>query len=84
MGSFERLSANIDATANAVLDRFEEPAEVLGYEYERQIEKLRSLRLVRTDVESAGQQLLFEASRLEGDASSLEQRARDSVRRARD
>jgi phage shock protein A len=74
-----RLAQLFRVKANKVLDRAEDPREVLDYSYERQLELLTKVRRGVADVATSRKRLEIQITQLRQSADRLEAQARESV-----
>ncbi len=76
MGFLSRFTTMIKAKISALLDRAEDPGEILDYGYQRQLESLQQVRRGIADVVTAKKRMQLQESRLRAAAEKLEGQAR--------
>ncbi len=79
MTVLRRLSTIFQAKANKVLDKAEDPREILDYSYERQLEQLEKVRRGVADVATSRKRVELQAAQLQASADKLESQARDAL-----
>jgi len=79
MAFMKRLSGVVQAKANKVLDRVEDPRETLDLSYEKQLEQLQQVRKGVADVATAKKRIELQAQQLQAAASKLQDQARTAV-----
>jgi phage shock protein A len=84
MGIASRLALLFRVKANKVLDRAEDPREVLDYSYQRQVEMLAGVRRGLADVATSGKRLDLQAETLRLSADRLRDQAAEAVRLGKD
>lgn len=84
MGIARRLAQLFQIKAGKVLDRAEDPREVLDYSYERQLEMLTKVRRGLADVATSRARLEIQLGQLEKSAERLRAQARQAVEAGRD
>lgn len=84
MGLMKRLSMLFRAKASKVLDRAEDPREMLDYSYERQLEMLRDVQRGVADVATSRKRVELQAQQLQQKAAKLEGQARQAVEAGRE
>jgi phage shock protein A len=80
VGIARRLALLFRVKANKVLDRAEDPREVLDYSYERQVEMLTQVRRGMADVATSRKRIEIQLSQLEQSADKLQGQATEAVR----
>lgn len=84
MSLLGRLTETITAKMNALLDRFEEPSEMLDYAYQLELEQLLRVRRAVMEVASSQRHLETQAEQLRHAAADLEARAREELSTGRE
>ncbi|HET8684346.1 MAG TPA: PspA/IM30 family protein [Micromonosporaceae bacterium] len=84
MGIASRLAQLFRVKANKVLDRAEDPREVLDYSYERQLEMLAKVRRGLADVATSRRRLEIQLGQLRQSADRLHAQAGQAVEVGRD
>ncbi len=84
MSVMKRLSGIVQAKANKVLDRAEDPRETLDLSYEKQLEQLQQVRKGVADVATARKRIELQAQQLQSSASKLQDQARQALAQNRD
>lgn len=84
METERRLTELYQAKVNALLDRAEDPRDMLDYSYTRQQELLRQIRRAITDVAAACHRAARHESELRRSAARLQRQARTAVAAGRD
>ena len=79
MTVLRRLSTIFQAKANKVLDKAEDPREILDYSYERQLEQLEKVRRGVADVATSRKRVELQAAQLQSSVDKLESQARDAL-----
>jgi phage shock protein A len=79
MGLWSRLSTVFKAKASKLLERAEDPREVLDYSYERQLEMLVKVRRGLADVATSRKRVELQQARLEQEVARLEGEARKAL-----
>jgi len=75
-----RLALLFRVKATKVLDRAEDPREVLDYSYQRQTEMLAKMRRGLADVATSRKRLELQAAQLQNSADTLHNQATEAVR----
>src|ERR1700761_1669728 len=76
MAFMKRLSGVVQAKANKVLDRVEDPRETLDLSYEKQLEQLQQVKRGVADVATARKRIEIQAQQLQQSATKLQDQAR--------
>ena len=84
MGAFSRLMTIIRAKLSKAVGRAENPAELLDYSYERQLDLLQKVRKGIADVATSKARLRLQAGRLEEQVAKMDNQARRAVQAGRD
>ncbi len=84
MGLMQRLSMILKAKFSRVLDRAEDPREVLDYSYEKQLELLQKVRRGVADVATSRKRLELQGKQLQQTWIKLEQQAREALTAGRE
>lgn len=79
MGVLQRLSNIFKAKANKLLDKAEDPREVLDYSYERQLEQLEKVHRAVADVATSRKRVELQAAQLQASADKLQSQAREAM-----
>ena len=79
VGIGRRIAELYEVKVNALLDRAEDPREVLDYSYARQQELLLRIRRAITDVAAAGRRAALQESQLRRSAARLQRQAHQAV-----
>ncbi len=79
MGLAGRISTIFKAKANKVLDKAEDPREVLDYSYERQLELLQQVRRGLADVATSRKRVELQAQQLAQLGTKLEDQAKQAL-----
>ncbi len=79
MGIFSRLAALFNIRANAAMDKFEKPGEVMDYSYSKQLEQLQQLRRSIADVVTEEKRLGMLQTELKGKSNKIEEQARQAL-----
>jgi len=80
MGVMKRLTGIVQAKANKVLDKAEDPRETLDLSYEKQIEQLQQVKRGLADVATAKKRIELQAQQLQQAAAKLQNQARQALR----
>ncbi|HEV8065770.1 MAG TPA: PspA/IM30 family protein [Acidimicrobiales bacterium] len=80
----KRLSGIMQAKANKVLDRAEDPRETLDLSYEKQLEQLTQVKRGVADVATARKRLELQATQLQAQATKLQDQARQALAQNRE
>jgi phage shock protein A len=84
MAFMKRLSGVVQAKANKVLDRVEDPRETLDLSYEKQLEQLQQVRKGVADVATARKRIELQASQLQASANKLQDQAKQALAQNRE
>jgi phage shock protein A len=84
MSVMKRLSGIVQAKANKVLDRAEDPRETLDLSYEKQLEQLQQVRRGVADVATARKRIELQAEQLQASANKLQDQARTALTQNRE
>jgi phage shock protein A len=84
MGVMSRFSTMVKAKASKMLDRAEDPREILDYSYEKQLEMLQKVRRGVADVATSRKRLDLQASKIEQSVKKLDDQARAALQQGRE
>ncbi len=84
MSVMKRLSGILQAKANKLLDKAEDPRETLDLSYERQLEMLQQVRRSVADVATARKRIELQAQQLKQSAAKLQDQARQAMSQNRE
>src|SRR5580704_8007520 len=84
MAFMKRLSGVVQAKANKVLDRVEDPRDTLDLSYEKQLEQLQQVRRGVADVATAKKRIELQAQQLQQSANKLQGQARTALTQNRE
>ncbi|MCU1495147.1 MAG: hypothetical protein JWO62_2911 [Acidimicrobiaceae bacterium] len=84
MSVMKRLSGIVQAKANKVLDKAEDPRETLDLSYEKQLEQLQQVRKGVADVATARKRIELQAQQLQTSATKLQEQARQALAQNRE
>jgi phage shock protein A len=84
MAFMKRLSGVVQAKANKVLDRVEDPRETLDLSYEKQLEQLQQIRKGVADVATARKRIELQAQQLQATATKLQEQAKQAIAQNRE
>ena len=84
MGVMKRLTNIVQAKANKVLDKAEDPRETLDLSYEKQIEQLQQVKRGLADVATAKKRIELQAVQLQQAAAKLQNQARQALAQNRE
>ena len=84
MAFMKRLSNVVQAKANKVLDRVEDPRDTLDLSYEKQLEQLQAVRKGVADVATARKRIELQAQQLQASANKLQDQARQALAQNRE
>jgi phage shock protein A len=84
MGLVRRISSLVKQKVNTLLDRFEDPKEVLDYSYQKQVEMLTKLRQNVAEVVAAKKRLEMQKARLKDNIYKLEEQAMSALKIGRE
>ncbi len=84
MGLINRMSTIVKAKVNKILNKFEDPREVLDYSYEKQLEMLHNVKRGVAEVATSKKRLELQKIKLEQNIKKLEQQAREAVKAGRE
>jgi phage shock protein A len=79
MSVMKRLSGVVQAKANKVLDRVEDPRDTLDLSYEKQLEQLQQVRKGVADVTTARKRIELQAAQLKASADKLQDQAKAAL-----
>jgi phage shock protein A len=80
----KRLSLIFKAKANKMLDRAEDPREVLDYSYQKQLEMLQQVRRGLADVATSRKRIELQCQQLESQSEKLQEQAAAAVTAGRE
>jgi len=84
MGMVSRMSNVFKAKMNRLLDRAEDPAEMLDLSYEKQREMLQSVKRGVVDMVTSKRRLELQASKVQQNISKLDSQARQALEAGRE
>lgn len=84
MGVMKRLTGIVQAKANKVMDRVEDPRETLDLSYEKQLEQLQQVRRGVAEVATARKRIENQATLLQSQAAKLQGQARQALAQNRE
>jgi phage shock protein A len=84
MGVMKRLTGIVQAKANKVMDRVEDPRETLDLSYEKQLEQLQQVKRGVADVATARKRIELQAQQLQQSAKKLQDQARQALAQNRE
>lgn len=79
MGILSRMGLIVKTKASKLLDRYEDPREVLDYSYEKQLELIREVRKGIAQVATSKKRLEIQKRKLEAQMEKLDVQARKAV-----
>ncbi len=84
MSVMKRLSGIVQAKANKVLDRAEDPRETLDLSYEKQLEQLQQVRKGVAEIATARKRIELQARQLQASAEKLQGQATQALAQNRE
>ena len=84
MGLFTRMELMVRSKANKLLDRHEDPREILDYSYQKQLELLQQVKRSVATVVTAKKRLELQKAKLEQNTQKLDRQAKDAINSGRD
>ncbi len=84
MGLFTRMELMVKSKANKLLDRHEDPREILDYSYQKQLELLQQVKRSVATVVTAKKRLELQKAKLEQNTQKLDKQAKDAISSGRD
>ncbi|WP_069803759.1 PspA/IM30 family protein [Thermogemmatispora onikobensis] len=84
MGLLSRLALLLRIRSKAALERAEDPAQVLDYSYQKQVEQLQQLRRAVADVATSERRLELQQAELQRQTERYEQKAFHALRANRE
>ena len=84
MGLFTRMELMVRSKANKLLDRHEDPREILDYSYQKQLELLQQVKRSVATVVTAKKRLELQKAKLEQNTQKLDRQAKDAISSGRD
>jgi len=84
MSLVHRLTALFRAKVNKMLDRAEDPREMLDYSYERQLELLQQVRRGLADVATSRRRIELQLTQLQQSSAKLQDQARQALAMGRE
>ncbi|MCK5108792.1 MAG: PspA/IM30 family protein, partial [Methanosarcinales archaeon] len=75
MGLFTRMELMVKSKANKLLDRHEDPREILDYSYQKQLELLQQVKRSVAMVVTAKKRLELQKAKLEQNTQKLDRQA---------
>ncbi|MGA8297684.1 MAG: PspA/IM30 family protein [Acidimicrobiales bacterium] len=79
MSVMKRLSGVVQAKANKMLDRVEDPRDTLDLSYEKQLEQLQQVRKGLADIATARKRIELQATQLKQNADKLQDQAKTAL-----
>lgn len=79
MSVMKRLSGVVQAKANKILDRVEDPRDTLDLSYEKQLEQLQQVRKGLADIATARKRIELQATQLKANADKLQEQAKTAL-----
>jgi phage shock protein A len=79
MSVMKRLSGVVQAKANKILDRVEDPRDTLDLSYEKQLEQLQQVRKGLADIATARKRIELQATQLKQNADKLQEQAKQAL-----
>ncbi len=79
MSVMKRLSGVVQAKANKMLDRVEDPRDTLDLSYEKQLEQLQQVRKGLADIATARKRIELQATQLKANADKLQEQAKTAL-----
>jgi phage shock protein A len=79
MSVMKRLSGVVQAKANKMLDRVEDPRDTLDLSYEKQLEQLQQVRKGLADIATARKRIELQATQLKSSADKLQDQAKTAL-----
>jgi len=84
MGLFTRMELMVKSKANKLLDRHEDPREILDYSYQKQLELVQQVKRSVATVVTAKKRLELQKAKLEQNTQKLDKQAKDAINSGRD
>ncbi len=84
MSVMKRLSGILQAKANKVLDKAEDPRETLDLSYEKQLELLQKVKRGVADVATSRKRIELQAQQLQQQATKLQDQAKQALAQGRE
>ncbi|RZN36107.1 MAG: PspA/IM30 family protein [Methanosarcinales archaeon] len=84
MGLFTRMELMVRSKANKLLDRHEDPREILDYSYQKQLELVQQVKRSVATVVTAKKRLELQKVKLEQNTQKLDRQAKDAISSGRD
>ncbi len=84
MGLFTRMELMVKSKANKLLDRHEDPREILDYSYQKQLELVQQVKRSVATVVTAKKRLELQKVKLEQNTQKLDKQAKDAINSGRD
>ena len=84
MGILSRMSTVVKAKTTRLLDRAENPNEMLDYSYEKQVEMLRNVKRGVVEMVASKRRLELQAQKAQGNMAKLDTQARKAMEMGRE
>lgn len=84
MGLLDRMGTIVKSKMSRIMDRMEDPREVLDYSYEKQLELLQNVKRGIAEVATSKKRLELQRARLAQSAEQLEVKAREALSSGRE
>lgn len=84
MGLLDRIGMVVKSKMNRIMDKMEDPREVLDYSYEKQLELIQNVKRGLAEVSTSKKRLELQRARLLQTAERLEGQARDALNSGRE
>ena len=81
-GTFKRIKGIFQAKANKVLDKAEDPRDMLDLSYEKQLQQLQKIRRSVADVATARKRIELQAQGLQKQADKLQGQAKAALQQS--
>ena len=84
MGMLSRMSTVVKSKMNRLLDKAEDPREMLDYSYDKQMEMLRNVKRGVVEMVSTKRRLQLQAQKVQENAAKLDTQARKAMEMGRE
>ena len=84
MGFLERMSAVVQAKMNKIMNRIEDPREVLEVSYEKQLQLLQNVKRGVAEVTTSKKRLELQKAKLQMNIDKLDGQAKEAISASRE
>jgi len=84
MGFFERMSTVVQAKMNKIMDKMEDPREVLDVSYEKQLQLLQNVKRGVAEVTTSKKRIELQKAKLQMSVDKLDSQAKEAIQVGRE